>query len=370
MTTLVAHVPSPQPGETLSSLLLRLAHNHSASGHELCVLLWPTLQFWTRDIDRTAPDALLHQVSRVTGIRFDALERTTLRDVVKATGFKDWIQGCQRGILPVGVYHRVRRRFGQQYCSACLAAKPHFLRRLWRLEFMVACPIHGSLLRDSCPSCNAPFTPHRKQSLTNAECHKCGASLITREGTSAEDPALRLQLAVLFALSGTLVDAEEALHTHTLTGIGGAFVEDIGPMDFLDGVHRMCRLAARKSSALVAIPAKKNKTWALLRTSERAAVMGEVGRWLLGWPDAWVQWAAMSDLTQHYLAQEFGPWPCWVKTAIDRLPYSHGPVNIRRRRLKVNFRRLRDDYETKGAYREARAGLLIRKAGVLNGADR
>ncbi len=62
MKAALAHVPVPRPGETFSSILLRLARNHAASAHELCAMLWPGFQFWTRDIDRTASDELLEAV--------------------------------------------------------------------------------------------------------------------------------------------------------------------------------------------------------------------------------------------------------------------------------------------------------------------
>ena len=124
MSARLGHVPVPRQGETFSSILLRLSSNHAATAHELCAMLWPKFQFWTRDIDRTAADTLLEAVSRDTGLARATLEAATLRDVVEALGFPERLQGSQRGILPVGIYHRIRRRFGQQYCPACLAGQP------------------------------------------------------------------------------------------------------------------------------------------------------------------------------------------------------------------------------------------------------
>ena len=365
MTTCVTHVPSIQYGEALSSFLLRLARNHSASGHELCTLLWPRFQFWTRDIDRTASDALLDEVAQVTALSRDVLERATLRKVVKAMGFREWIHGCQRGILPIGVYHRVRRRFGQQYCPECLAEKPAYLRKLWRIEFMMACPRHKILLRDSCPICDAPFIPHRNHALTKAQCHRCGSSLTTGASAKPSDAAAKLQQTALAALTNSLDDTPPAMGTSATDGFGWPVFADAGNAAFLDGVHRLCRLAARASDALPHVSGR-SRIWTLLRTPERAEVMTRVGHWLSGWPDEWVRWAGIADMTQHYLEDEYGPLPDWIKSATTQLSYSHGSVNILRPRQKLSFRQLHTEHKSVAAYRQARASLLLKKAGVLS----
>lgn len=80
------------------------------------------------------------------------------------------------GILVAGIYHRTRRRHGQQYCPLCVAENPIFLR-LWRLAFLFCCPIHGCLLRDACPNCDSPVVVHRSLGFDMTQCHICQASL-------------------------------------------------------------------------------------------------------------------------------------------------------------------------------------------------
>lgn len=80
------------------------------------------------------------------------------------------------GILAVGVYHRTRRRHGQQYCPECLAENPAFLRH-WRLAFIFICPVHGCLLRDACPNCDSPLAVHRSPGNDTTRCHVCQAPL-------------------------------------------------------------------------------------------------------------------------------------------------------------------------------------------------
>jgi TniQ len=88
--------------------------------------------------------------------------------------------------MPVGVYHRTRRRFGLQYCPDCLAedGEPYYRRR-WRLAFMTVCERHAVPLRDRCPWCGAAVNFHRgemgdyrKFAVTSLTlCYACGHDL-------------------------------------------------------------------------------------------------------------------------------------------------------------------------------------------------
>lgn len=362
--TKIAHVPNVKPGETLTSLLLRLAKNHSASGHELCALLWPQHQFWTRDIDRTVSDAQLEAIARITGLNKEVLVKATLRNLIRATGFKVRIPGYQRGILPVGIYHRVRRRFGQQYCWMCLDEKPPYLRVQWRLEFMVACPKHEILLRDSCPECDAPFIPHRKQSLTTAKCHLCGASLRGGNKDRPSKLAEDIQTRIMTILDGAIRGAQERVDQLAPNRIGAMPGLEIEAHDFLDGVHRLCRLAARASDALPKSLIQNRVVWAFLRTKQRAIVLDRVASWLDEWPNSWVTWATSRGMTQHYLADEYGPWPDWFIPAMEQIPFAFGPVNYKRKRARITLASLRKVHRNVASYRQARAKLLLSRSGL------
>lgn len=360
MSPMLAHVPVPRLGETLSSFLLRLARNHAATPHELCHLLWPGRQFWTRDIDLTVADDLLQDICRVTGLELTTLQRTTLRDVVNALGYRKNPQGQQPGILPVGVFHRVRRGFGQQYCPACLCERPVHLHRLWRLEFSVGCLAHEMALRDCCPACGAPFIPHRRNSLLERRCHRCNADLVSSTEThQLPDEALLAQQWVYSALSSALEDARSNLVVEQFNEI----MCPAGNSEFLDGIRRLCRLAAQRGQAVAAIPFGRRRTLGWLRTTERTAVMAQVGRWLVQWPDAWAEWGADHHLTQHAISSVYGPLPAWVKSGMSTFASGRGPTGNRRRpRRPQTFRQLRRRYSNNADYRKARAHLLLTMA--------
>ena len=71
-----------------------------------------------------------------------------------------------------------------RYCPICLAENA-YLKKLWMLKPIYACPTHSCFLIDSCPNCDNPIT--LKASVKNCSC--CGYELDkvpTREATSLE----------------------------------------------------------------------------------------------------------------------------------------------------------------------------------------
>ncbi|MDX9958627.1 MAG: TniQ family protein, partial [Spirochaetia bacterium] len=103
--------------------------------------------------------------------------------------------GINRWLLPMGVYHRTRRRKGITFCPLCLFddEEPYFRRR-WRLALSTVCETHGSLMLDACPSCEAPVMyfrrelGHRDKAVIDslALCHNCGFDL--RRGPAIDPP--------------------------------------------------------------------------------------------------------------------------------------------------------------------------------------
>lgn len=144
--------------ELLSSWIVRTAH-----ANRIKLQTFTTLGFgraaalWNRDIDRSASDDLLQALSEQTGSSIDELRDGMLSSYEgrlferhNAVGNTDWI-------LPLGIYHRTRKRYGVQFCSQCLFFDPvPYFRRQWRLAFSTICDVHGTMLHDRCPSCGAP----------------------------------------------------------------------------------------------------------------------------------------------------------------------------------------------------------------------
>lgn len=155
--------PQPMPDELLSSWMIRLARGNGYKIHSFYTQYFGLdRQIWNRDIDRLAPSWLLFGLSERTGIAANRIEQMTLR-AYESYAFERLNEaGTTRWLLVLGVFHRTRRAFGQQFCAQCLLddAEP-YLRRSWRLALTTVCEKHRVILQDRCNACGHPIVPHR-----------------------------------------------------------------------------------------------------------------------------------------------------------------------------------------------------------------
>lgn len=177
----------PQPDELLSCWLIRLAHGHGLKVQTFSNLLFGhRRQVWNRDVDRLGPSWLIEELSHRTGTPMSAAEATCLRayEGVLFQSFK--LSGSLPWVLTIGMYHRTRSAYGQQFCPLCLSAdEVTYYRRSWRLAFMTVCPEHEVMLHDRCPQCESPLSFHRAEmgrggvddALEMSMCHACGMDL-------------------------------------------------------------------------------------------------------------------------------------------------------------------------------------------------
>lgn len=160
--------PHPLSDELLSSWMIRLARANGYKVHSFYASYFGRArQIWTRDVDHHAPDWLLEGLSQRTGTSVEQLKGTTLRayESIVFEAFQD--HGVTRFVMPLSIYHRTHRAFGQQFCPACLEEdKEPYLRRSWRLALLVVCTKHRVLLQDRCGKCGNPLAPHRADMTT------------------------------------------------------------------------------------------------------------------------------------------------------------------------------------------------------------
>lgn len=191
----------PLPDELLSSWIVRLSHAHGYKTQTMCSILFGRQSsIWNRDIDRLAPQDVAAVLTKITGATADQFEGTTLRGYEGTLFEQHNPNGMNRWIVPLGIFHRSRKRPGLMYCPQCLRedAEPYFRRR-WRLAFSVVCAKHECNLHDMCPRCSAPIEPHRvdmqsRSCLTHTglsvHCWKCGFDF--RDGVGASVPDMSL----------------------------------------------------------------------------------------------------------------------------------------------------------------------------------
>jgi len=142
---------------------------------------------------------------------------------------------------------------------------------------------------------------------------------------------------------------------------------EITAREFLSGVRRLCRVAARNFRLSTGERPAGKQAWVYLRIARRAEILDVVAGWLAAWPAEFVRWAKSHNLTQHYLASEFGPWPAWTTEALRCLDFSHGKVNVKRKRRRLTFGSLKRTLGNGRAYRETRAALLLERSSTKEG---
>ncbi|MDT4811007.1 TniQ [compost metagenome] len=179
--------PQPLPGEILSSWMVRLAFSNGFPLHSFYSGL---LEFkgplWNRDIDRHPSDRLLELLSLQTRQPVATLRRMTLCSY-EGTLFPELLMnGDVRWLLPLGLFHRNRKRAGLQFCPMCLRNDlvPYY-RLAWRIASVVVCPVHHCVMEDICPQCQSPIMFHRHGvgrekfpfMFHLRLCHQCGLNL-------------------------------------------------------------------------------------------------------------------------------------------------------------------------------------------------
>ncbi|RSK23846.1 TniQ family protein [Hymenobacter metallilatus] len=153
----------PKEDELLSSWLLRNIHAHHMKAHSFCKIVWPSLAFWNRDLDRMAHPQVWQLMARKVGISAARSYQTTLASYEGLLFKRAFFKGAASWILPLGIYHRTYTHYGMQFCPSCLrrdGITPYY-RRWWRLALAVGCPKCGCWLLDACPFCERPVMFHR-----------------------------------------------------------------------------------------------------------------------------------------------------------------------------------------------------------------
>lgn len=97
-------------------------------------------------------------------------------------------------ITPIGLKGAIRTN-GFYFCPKCLAMDNEYLKKQWKLAWVIACAIHKNLLLLSCEKCGQIFSPHKvvyKSPLLRI-CTNCGFDLSTSSTEYAIPEALIFQ---------------------------------------------------------------------------------------------------------------------------------------------------------------------------------
>lgn len=181
------YVP-PIEDELFSSWLCRLSMAHDIKplsfiqnyfGREYPV--------WNRDIDMLAPSYLINFMLKHTLLNEERLDNLFLKSL-QYKAYKNWnYKGLTNNIIPLGIKHRKRKKYGQLYCPSCFKKNTPYYKKNWRLLTSLVCVSCNSYLYDKCPKCLSPIAFFRvNMSDVNISiveqrllcfCHNCGYDL-------------------------------------------------------------------------------------------------------------------------------------------------------------------------------------------------
>lgn len=201
----------PLEDELLSSWVVRIARAHGARLHTFCDAVWPGRQMWNRDIDKCAGPEILGRLAARTAVPYRRVAAATLAAYEGRLYERHNSRGNTAWIMPLGIFHRLHRRHGLQFCARCLKEDAEaYFRRRWRLAFVTLCERHGRLLLNRCPACRAPVNFHRvpPDAGSLAMCFKCGLDLREAGGRQrrATGKQVALQRRLLGAVESNWVD--------------------------------------------------------------------------------------------------------------------------------------------------------------------
>lgn len=172
-------VRRPREDETLSSWLYWQSMLHGLPPQSYTAMSLPGLEIWTRDVDRWLSEMAIRKIARCLGQSPAAIESMTLAgrygDVLGEIRQYNTIHW----IMPVGVYHRRRRRHGQQFCPKCYL-ESRVLKLSWRLAWNSFCEKHQCSLIDACPVCDEPLTLFYTDPYHHNACFNCGRDIASQ----------------------------------------------------------------------------------------------------------------------------------------------------------------------------------------------
>jgi len=348
MSTAQGWRPDFVPGELLSSFLVRLAARLGVTPHRLQCQFGKRFEIWTRDVDRSASDALVAAIAKRCDVSDKVVEAMTLRHyehLLCRTNRASRQAGVATWINALGIFHRQRTLHGLQYCPACLQETPAF-KQIWRLAFVTVCDKHVAMLCDSCRHCGTAIMPHRSRQA-GLRCHNCNRLL----GLEAPVDGTADQECV--TIQDLFLDAARVGSTSFGT-------VNVGASDFFLGTSQLLQICKDKFVRRQDLRGILGQRFELSRTVERARYLSFLSQLLVDWPNRFTQFSATYNVSQNCFAH-YKEIPAWVREVVLDLPKRIRSYRSRPLRLQCEGSNPR---ATSGNWRTIRARELLRAAGV------
>lgn len=350
----------PQKDELLSGYLCRVARAHGATPYGFCELQLGDKEFWARDCDRGVVRRHDSVLVAQSGLTSERLGQMTLRSWISHLTPASYRRTDGAAVIPwvnaVGVFHRTRRQHALQFCWECLA-ETGTIFKLWRLSFVVMCPVHQTTLMDACPTCDAPFVPHRGPGRINL-CHVCQ---LPYDRAGKQLNKCNEKNALLLRLQGTLFSKLEESNGNSKAAASRD--ELLG----LRGVLSALFTKPKARKAAEALGVRTNDEWLLgprlelARHAHRYQLMGACAVLLEQWPESFRSVAEKLNLSQRFFARYVRSGPNWLDDEVARL-VKGTPKSMQPSPRRKHFRVEKLAARRPNNWRAKRAAMLIHAA--------
>jgi len=311
--------PLPEDDELLSSWLHRLAIGNALCDHTLCRYMFGNLAVWNRDLDRSFPDSSLESLAQWTSLPVERLRKMRLTNLAGRLSERINAAGASPWILPAGIYHRMRRRAGLQYCPKCLREREANAFWMWRMAWSTCCSRHHCQLLDRCPRCRSPYMAHRTAPslFGRACCDGCGCDLSRTDSAPAEPIEGRWQLRL-----------EEAVRSGWLL-VGS---QEVLALSFFEGLRTLVRvLLSRRSVSLrnylmdkvqtQTIEVSATQSFEFESIEVRRSILAMAFVLLSHWPTRFLAATRRCGTGRWAFARRDGGVEVyWLQQALDRIP--------------------------------------------------
>ena len=333
----------PKTNELLSSFLVRVAHAHGLAPTRFCYYHFPNDSVWNRDIDQNASLNFIERVSTKAALPFERVKAMTLTGIPSLT------------LNRLGIYHRVRNRYGLRFCPQCLADSAAYLRD-WRSVCAVFCPLHRCSLLDACTVCGTMVIPHRTGKIDR--CYACGSSLALQPSEQA-----MMTQSQLVKFQQTCIDSFMPKVLESPSDLQVSYVAAIEILQRLRKVRKGTTISSSDPlpDCLVAsfaepIPSLSRATGAIFHLESASYLFKK-------WPESFRQIALILNLHSRSLGELNPNWTSHILDEIKRLPQRSprepsSPCSTLRNELRQIHRQRLPDWRVK------RAILLLKEARI------
>lgn len=149
----------PLDDELFSSWYMRICGAHLTKSHSFSKYFFENTPIWNRDIDQMPKKIIEQKLLKHTTLEIEQVRSLFL------SSYEGILFECYSNSNPIinniGVYHRIRKRYGLLYCPGCFDSGELYYKKKWRLKTSVACTSCGLRLRERCINCGSPICFHR-----------------------------------------------------------------------------------------------------------------------------------------------------------------------------------------------------------------